>query len=179
MGNMVVRVGLGIEQYNKSMRVGTWVLLFAVLCLINVGPSDQEYPDPLGLFTTLPGMTVSIVQLAFLVLGFVFIAVTRQASRQSIVKICSYGMVVATATAVGASVGKVMQMPDCGVVARVLLALLYVVCGIISFGMAAIAATECDDSVYLPVRCCLQLLVNAATGMCVWQDWRVINDWIA
>jgi len=179
LANMLVQTVLGIQRYNKPMRVGTWVLTFAVICLIDVGPSDQVYADPLGLLMTPAGIAVSVAQLVLLGLGAIGVKMMKNSSPQSSPKIFAYGMVVATATAMGASVGKVMQLPGLPSGAFYSFIGVYLISGIISFGVAAIAATECDASVYLPVRSCLQLLVNAATGMFVWQDWRVLTDWIA
>lgn len=176
--NMIMQIALGIECYTKSMRVGTWILFAAVMALIDLGPKEQEYEDPFALLLTTAGIVASALQLGLLITGFVMIAVFKNADNGSLSKNLGYAVVVALSTSIGASVGKVMQMPM-ALPARVATISLYLVCGLVSFGLAAVAATETDAALNMPLRSCVQLIANAATGIAIWQDWRVLTDWDA
>eukprot|EP00931_Biecheleriopsis_adriatica_P004230 TRINITY_DN105931_c0_g1_i1.p1 TRINITY_DN105931_c0_g1~~TRINITY_DN105931_c0_g1_i1.p1 ORF type:complete len:411 (-),score=67.54 TRINITY_DN105931_c0_g1_i1:37-1248(-) len=176
LGNMAVQVSMGMQHFTKSMTVGTWVLVFAVLCLIDVGPKGQNFDDPLSLLMTPLGAASVLVQLALIVLGSIGVASMKSAPQSSMPKILSFALLVAASTSLGASIGKLMQM-HLEFWPRTICIGGYLGCGVVSFAGAVLAADSCDGSVYLPVRSCIQLLLNAATGLCVWEDWRTIEYW--
>eukprot|EP00933_Yihiella_yeosuensis_P007118 TRINITY_DN112027_c0_g1_i1.p1 TRINITY_DN112027_c0_g1~~TRINITY_DN112027_c0_g1_i1.p1 ORF type:complete len:452 (+),score=65.64 TRINITY_DN112027_c0_g1_i1:143-1357(+) len=178
LANMAVQISLGIEHYTKSMKVGTWVLVFSIMCLVDVGPRDQKFDDPLSLLMTIPGATSMLLQLILMGLGIIGIFWWKNESQSSLPKILAYAFTVATSTTLGASIGKLMQM-QLEFNARLLCIAVYLSLGVVSFAAAAIAASETDGSTYLPVRSCVQLLLNALTGLCVWEDWKTINGWTA
>jgi len=178
LSNMVVQISLGIEHYSKSMRVGTWVLVFAIVSLVDIGPKDQTFSDPLALLLTISGSLAMVGQLVLMILSMIAIASLRAAPPSSMPKIFAFAFLVATSTVVSASVGKLMQM-DLGSDVRILCIAVYITLGAISFVGAAAAASETDGSTYLPVRSCVQLLLNAVTGLGVWEDWRTVTSWTA
>lgn len=44
----IFQAATGMKFYKKSMRVGTFVLVLAITCLIEIGPAEQEHADPLA-----------------------------------------------------------------------------------------------------------------------------------
>lgn len=80
-----------------------------------------------------------------------------------------------------ASIGKVLVKVnrDSQLALFCVLVFVYLLMSLAYFGSSAKAASTVDASLYIPVRCSLQLSLNCITGLVFWEDWRVIDATVA
>jgi hypothetical protein len=175
--NMLVQSALRISHYSKDKIVGTLVLVLAVVCLLNVGPTAQPQLDPLKLILKPPAVSwlgiLSVLMVA--VIGLLPFVV--KSPPDSFGKICTFAVLAASSNVLGSSLGKLMQSAS-GSTLAICLAV-YAVLGIVNFGAAGVASATTDTALYLPLSICLQLSLNCVTGLMLWEDWRVIHSWEA
>jgi len=169
LSSLVFQMGVGIGQYTKDTKIGTYVLVAASLCLIDVGPSDpsetQNVADLLST-TTAECWLACLVSILFASLAYSHQIEERgESAGKAMLLLC---VMVAISTALGASMGKLLSITSgLGFVATVCA---YLSCGAISFIYAAIASFHYDMEVFMPLSEVLQLIVNCLTGILVWGD---------
>mmetsp|Transcript_94728 Transcript_94728/g.282915 ORF Transcript_94728/g.282915 Transcript_94728/m.282915 type:complete len:431 (-) Transcript_94728:146-1438(-) len=167
LSSMCFQIALRLEKYTKDKRVGTMVLSFSAMCLVEVGPTDPDGdPDVLAMLST-PLALGWLLALALALLGALLEYHSGKESGGE-TEMILLSTVVAVSTALGASVGKILSITEGAALA--LSVVCYLACGVMSFLYAASAAFTCDMSVFMPVSECLQLLVNCATGLFIWGD---------
>ena len=169
--NMIVQTILRMKRYTKEMTAGTLVLVCAVVILVDVGPTEQQL-DPMTLLLTPMAMGWNIVCVLLCVGGALGIRTTEPGSHNQLL---SYSLAISSSTVVGASVGKLMQEAE-GSIVWVFVGV-YLVVGVVNLYWGAMAAASTDISLLMPVKSSLTLGLNCATGLLVWQDWRVIEAW--
>jgi multidrug transporter EmrE-like cation transporter len=167
--NMLVQSLLRIKQFTKPVRVGTLVLVGAVICLVDVGPSEQKGQDVLLLLSSIESIIWIVVCVAVLIFGCYKCRALADAPMDSLSKNLAFAAVAALAGVLGASIGKLMlQGPGIGPLFY-LFVFLYVCAGVLNFGAAMLAASRADLGLYMPIFSCLQLWVNCLTGLVIWQ----------
>lgn len=175
--NMAILAFLRIKHYTKEMLVGTLVLVAAVASLVDIGPEFQEYDDPLALLTTPMAITwISICAVLALVM-LVRVKFVKDLPIDSVTKLYTFSLVMASSNVLAASVGKLMQEASGAVLAMFLI--VYFVMGAINFSMTTYAATVTDMTMLVPISACAQLTMNCITGLTVWQDYHVIHFWVS
>jgi len=177
LSNMGLQMALGITDYTKSMRVGTCVVFFAVMCLGDNGPAPQPGRDTLELLSTYEGIGCMLGLLLIVCLGMVGVYALQSKPSESTSKISAYAAVIAGSSALVASGGKVMLTLDGHRLYLWASIVLWVSLGVLNTAALTAAAKYTDAAVLLPVSRCLNLLLNCVAGLCVWQDWRVIDGW--
>jgi hypothetical protein len=106
------------------------------------------------------------------VVGGIAIKSTTPGSMSQLV---AYSLGISSTTVLGASIGKIMQ-EDTGDLVYVFI-VLYFFIGVINLYWSAMASSSTDLAVFMPVKSSLTLALNCITGLFVWQDWRVIDEW--
>jgi len=163
---MIFQSAAGIKPYTKAMRVGTVVLVAASSCLVAVGPTvPKEEQDVAALVENMSSVVWILLLISTLIFGVTYLRKTGLSDSQRLI---AYAYVVADSTALGASVGKMLTVAEN--VALVVCGVSYLLLGASSLLFGAAASAACDMSIFLPVSQCLQLLINAATGLFVWGD---------
>jgi hypothetical protein len=161
----------GIKPYTKAMRVGTVVLVAASSCLVAVGPTvPQEEQNVIALVENVSSILWILLMTVTLLLA---VSTLRKSGLSDSQRLVLYAYVVADSTALGASVGKMLTVAEDFVL--VVCGLSYILLGAASLLFGAAASAACDMSIFLPVSQCLQLLINAATGLFVWGDAKRIQ----
>mmetsp|Transcript_37993 Transcript_37993/g.88770 ORF Transcript_37993/g.88770 Transcript_37993/m.88770 type:complete len:397 (-) Transcript_37993:251-1441(-) len=164
--NMFIQSTNGLAHYNKAMRVGTIALVAAAACLGEVGPTDPAKPVlPSEVLRSRSAITWGAVMFTSLAYGTIA-AQCRALPRAQAMGVLAY--VVACSTAVGTSIGKLLTLSSGFYV--VLWGSLYLCMGVLSLGGGAKASVECDMALFLPMSQCMQLMINALTGLFVWGD---------
>ena len=126
------------------MYVGTAVLVAAIACLVEVGPTEQDRTadETIALLKKTQSLAWTGCMLDFIFLAFTYLKSTTDASNDS------YGLIIALSTiqagggVIGASIGKVMLTQD-GLLLYVFVGL-YIASGLLNFGAAAMAAAKVD-----------------------------------
>ena len=178
LANMVVFGWyLGLESFNKDMRVGTYVVITAVILLPIVGPTVQDGQDVQQLLGTLPSMIWTCINVGSMFVGTaclltIDIAKLNQSHRMLLLLI-----VRATAFTVNLTVSKVFVLN----VSTALLAtsvLLKVISGATITYALVIQSTAVSQAIFAPLNASALIFVNAVTGMLIWQDYLVVSSWV-
>mmetsp|Transcript_45161 Transcript_45161/g.125271 ORF Transcript_45161/g.125271 Transcript_45161/m.125271 type:complete len:457 (+) Transcript_45161:97-1467(+) len=191
LSNMVLQTKLGMKVYSKSMMTGTLVLVGAIICLPDVGPSDvASDADPFTLLSSPTAIVYVAVMFASMANGIVLLGrnegiedatmtpkKTQAGEWDQVVTVFTYAVVAGASTVLGASVGKCLTMVS-GFI-RFGFFLLYLGLGVICLGAAARASAHVDPALYVPVAAGLQLVFNCLAGLCIWEDWRTVQHWVS
>jgi multidrug transporter EmrE-like cation transporter len=169
--NMLAQSMLRIKQFIKPVRVGTLVLVGAVICLVDVGPSEQKGQDVLLLLSSVESIIWIVACVTVLLFACYKCRSLADAPMDSLSKNLAFAAVAALAGVLGASIGKLMmQGPGIGPLFYLFVFLYVTVCsGVLNFGAAMLAASRADLGLYMPIFSCLQLWVNCLTGLVIWQ----------
>lgn len=167
---------MGIDDFNKKMIMGTLVMTTAAVLLPVVGPTVQNNQDieellmkPLSLtwygallfVMAVSGILVMVINLEDLLDGLAVILLLPAQVSSKVVTI---------------TVAKTFVIVDGS--------LLIISCGVWSLGCIFLIytvykqATVVQQSTYVPLMVSSVLVVNALTGIIIWEDWKVINSWI-
>lgn len=178
----VIAMGIVLKMraFDKSQRTGTYVVLFSVLSLIDVGPGVQDNQDALQLLSTpnaigwcifiMSLMLVSAIgTLALLRNGESFLK-TSYATTILVIGTCMSNVSMATSSKTFASL-----KGSAFVVALVL----YLIATVVGVLFSVVSSTACDQGIFTPLSSVALIITNMITGIIVWEDWRVINMWTA
>jgi hypothetical protein len=168
---------LGLESFTKDMRVGTYVVVLAVVLLPTVGPAAQEDQDIMSLVDQWYDLTWG----ALLVVGMgVSTALLLLLDVPKLVEWRRMALLVAARAAafsVNLTVSKVMVL-DVTTAILVSAIILKIVSGAIITYALIVQSTAVTQAKFVPLNASMLIVVNALTGIIVWEDWRVVGSWI-
>lgn len=196
--NLLFQVWAGLGMYNRQTRIGTSVLCGAVVCLIEQGPVEPEHPDMVALLEHHMAKIWLLIVASIMLVSWCVITCEKtgfksDAPAQSefdpnaekahkalkLKGVIHYSFVVATSTALGASVGKSFSLLSGEALIASIVS--YLCLGAVSFYYSAKATFLFELEQFMTVSECIQLSVNAVNGLCIWQDWKSLqehNNWI-
>lgn len=180
LGNMFWQTLLGMKYYTKSMRVGTIVLICAVMELSDIGPQEpakftqEEIRD---LMTHPVAIAWNTIMLLCVVLTMVGVKRTLHRAMESSLKLFLFVALVTFSTVIGASIGKLLGLVKGW--AWYMVAVLYFFDGVICLGGTVLANGHCDVSLFIPAQLSSQLVVNMITGYLVWGDAKYVHQPLA
>lgn len=168
--SLVLQQTLGLAVYDKNARVGTSVLVIAVLLIASLGPTELPGDsDVLELITTLPAAVFigcSLVVMA----GSMAILFLELAHSSNSVKLLLFALVGGTGTVLNASLSKVVQM-HLAMPLRISLLAVYVLVAVICIGSSIYANSSLEDpSLFVPISNGVNLVLNCLAGICIWGD---------
>ena len=178
LANMVVfGYLLGLESFNKDMRVGTYVVVLAVIMLPIVGPTGQDDQRVSDLLHSLPaliwsGLNVGCMFLALFCLLSLDITSLKESFRMMLLLVTR-----ATAFTVNLTVSKLLIM-DVSTTLLVVSIFLKITSGATITYALVVQSTAVSQAKFAPLNASALILVNAATGMIIWQDWLVVSSWV-
>lgn len=177
MANMFWQMTLGLKHFDKSMRIGTLILVCAVSELAQLGPKE---PDDMDVFELLKKPEASLwcaFMIIVSILGMIASYLTISQPLESLPKLCSLTSVVSFTTVIGSSVSKCFSLlSGAGLYAAVAI---YFVDGVLLMGFTVVANAQCDVSLYIPAQLASQLVINMITGYLVWGDAAYIDKPLA
>jgi len=175
--NMFWQAFLGMKYFNKSMRVGTMVLICAVAELSEIGPDEPANLPVLELLSH----QVAMLWIVFLVACTAFCMVgcyrTMNEPIESVPKLLFFTMLTTFSTVIGCSVGKCLAMVKGP--ALVLVIIIYFVDGCLVMMSTVVANARCDVALFIPAQLSSQLVVNMITGYLVWGDAKYVKEPVA
>ena len=174
LSNMVI-FGLLGEKFTKNMRVGTHVIVVAVILLPVVGPSAQDGQDiqkllrhwySISWFTILLiacGITATLLALDITKYNTktrtIILLIARAAS-------ISVNLTVSRAFILGPTE-----------VALVSFIVIKVLSGAIYTYAIVVQSFAVEQAIFVPLNATFIIIVNALTGVIIWEDWRVVKSW--
>jgi hypothetical protein len=168
---------LGLESFNKDMKVGTYVVVIGVVLLPVVGPAAQEDQDIAALLATWysyawSGLLVIAMLVSSAMLIFLKVTMLRESYRIAILLVAR-----ATSFAVNLTVSKLMVL-DVTLIVLVTAITLKVASGGIITHACIVQASAVPQGTFTPLCASALIIVNAITGMIIWEDWRVVGSWL-
>ena len=166
---------LGLEFFTKNMQVGTYVIVCAVILLPVVGPTIQEDQDIGALFKHwYASVWFSMLLLAMSITGtLLMMDITRYSmpARTFILLI-----VRASSISVNLSVSRSFVLGLSEAVFALFL-VIKIVSGAIYTYAIVIQSTAVDQARFVPLNTTTIIVVNALTGIIIWEDWKVMQSW--
>jgi len=179
--NMLFFASLGIEEFTKDVRVGTFIVVTAAFILPVVGPTVQQDQDVMILLEHWTSEAWSIFLLFLMVVSGIFCIQFLATKSQGVGVVRHRHKTIILLTArvssavISTSVSKLLVVTSGYTLAYSLVG--YVFCSIIISTVAILQATEVDQSFFVPATACGIQFVNAITGLIIWQDWKVVQSW--
>jgi len=177
--NMFWQMCLGIKRFNKSMRIGTILLVLAVGELSEIGPMPPDLPAKEQNEETMKLLEPFTAKawIAFLsvaAIGTTIASVmTLKRPRDSLMKLSCLTLSVSLMTVIGASVGKFCFSLK-GIALIMGIAVYFGVGSILMF-FTVLANAHTDVSFYIPAQLSSQLIINMVTGYVVWEDYKYLS----
>eukprot|EP00977_Amphora_coffeiformis_P008289 scaffold1878_cov170-Amphora_coffeaeformis.AAC.2 len=172
---LIFGVIMGTEVWTKTMRVGSYVIVVAVILLPVVGPTTQDNQDIVYLFhkwyavlwftillsaTTVTGTLLACGIDKYPTKHKFFILLTARAAAISVNLTVSRSFVLSPSH----------LMLICFLILKVSSGAVYTYAIIVQ-------AAAVDQARFVPLNTTTIILVNALTGILIWEDWRVIQSW--
>jgi len=178
LSNMFFFGILGIEKFPKGTRIGTYFVATASLLLPYVGPTVQDQ-NVIELITQPSALIWTSLLLAATVLsGYFCLVWVNEKQKTGVVKnkykapILLIARVCASVLSTTAS----KALPGVSGIAFFLSFILFLALAILIFFVAILQATEVDQGSFVPFSSCGNIVLNAITGLIIWQDYLVIQS---
>jgi hypothetical protein len=176
LSNMFI-FGLLIKQeFTKNMRVGTYVIVVAVILLPVVGPNVQEDQD----VGVLMKHWYSITWFIFIILAsfsaglfLVFFDIMKYSQRERTIILL---IARAASITVNLTVSRSFILGPSHFV-FVLFIIIKIITGAIYTYAIVVQSTAVEQARFVPLNATTVILVNALTGVIIWEDWRVVASW--
>jgi hypothetical protein len=158
------------------------VVFVAILSLIDVGPGVQDNRDALELLNTpiAIGWCVFITSL-MLVSAVGTLALLRGGSETRSFAKTNATTILVMGTCMS-NVGMATSSKPFASLhggAFVVALVFYLVATVVGVLFSVVSSTACDQGVFTPLSSVALIITNMLTGIIVWEDWRIINTWIA
>ena len=168
---------LGLEFFSKIMRVGTYVIVVGVVLLPVVGPTIQEDQDINELllqhhFATIWfGVLLVAMTMTGLIVSFLDITKYKMNTRIAILLIARASSISLNLTV---SRGFILE-PTHDLF--IFLLVLKIASGAVYTYAIVVQSTTVDQARFVPLNTTIIILINALTGIIIWQDNKVITSW--
>lgn len=180
LANLVVFwIVLGLEAFSREMQIGTYVIVVSVILLIVNGPQPQDYGDK-----TFGNLIMEPYALAWacILLGAMLCTGTVLLVFDLHKQLAWFNYLVllvsrASAFSLNLSTGKALIL-EINNFWFVLTIVIKVVSGAIYTKAIVVQSTAVEQKVFVPINAATIILTNALTGLIIWEDWRVVQDWI-
>mmetsp|Transcript_13754 Transcript_13754/g.19220 ORF Transcript_13754/g.19220 Transcript_13754/m.19220 type:complete len:380 (+) Transcript_13754:198-1337(+) len=173
---LIFGILLGLECFTKNMRVGTYVIAVATVMLPIVGPGvqqEQQFDElvhhlhtGLWLGLLLTGMMITT---AFLTLG-----ITQYKEK---IRIAILLVARSTSFTLNLTVSRAFILAP-GHSFLLACIIIKVVSGAIYTYAIVVQSTTVEQNTFVPLNATIIILVNALTGVIVWEDWMVVESWL-
>mmetsp|Transcript_20702 Transcript_20702/g.33331 ORF Transcript_20702/g.33331 Transcript_20702/m.33331 type:complete len:501 (+) Transcript_20702:273-1775(+) len=169
-------VGILREPFTKNMRVGTLVIVVSVILLPIVGPTTQDDQNFMLL------MEHWYSQAWFLLLLFasfttgILVAkdVTKYSKTNRMIILLAAR---ASSLCVNLTVSRAFILGPKGRILAILIAI-KLVSGSLYSAAIIVQSVAVDQSRFVPLNATLIMLVNALTGIIIWQEWNCVQSWL-
>jgi hypothetical protein len=174
-------VVLGLENFTKEMQIGTYQIVVAVTLLVRVGPGTQTDQDLVSLMSKPLALVWTMLLLIFMLACTIFITpfidiaklnMRRRFAVLLIVRATAFTLNL-TASRGLIGIGESENSHTWLMTALVI----KIVSGAIYTKAIVVQSTVVDQRNFVPLNAVLTLVINAVTGLIVWEDWRVVQDW--
>jgi len=165
---------LGLEFFDRIMRVGTYVIAIGTILLQVVGPGVQEDQDIKELLIVPSAFAWFLLLLVGMTISTIFVA--RSVSEKYGENKQTIILLVARSTAytLNLTVSRAFLLNPTYFI-LVTFVVIKVVSGMVYTYAIVVQSTTVTQSKFVPLNATTIILVNAITGVIIWQDWRVVS----
>jgi hypothetical protein len=177
--NMVIFGYLQMEEFGKDVQVGTFIVVLGAVFLPIVGPTLQQDQEIMELLSA----PWSLAWTSFLFAGVVLSGIscltcvnTKKWEAESIPVYVTLTVARVFSSVLSASLSKTFVL----VSGFQLIAVIggFLICSMILMLSIVLQATKTEQKLFVPIISCGTQLVNAATGLVLWEDWKVVQSWV-
>ena len=176
--NILIFGYLQMEEFGKDVQVGTFIVVLGSVMLPVVGPTVQQNQD----ITELLMHPQSLVWTSFLFSGVLISGIAcfgcvhtkRWEAESRLVYVC-LAVARVFSSVLSASLSKALALVTGLQLAVVICG--FLICGFVLGTSVVLQATKTEQRLFVPLISCLTQLVNAVTGLILWEDWRVVQSW--
>lgn len=177
LANMIVYgFFLGLEAFSKDMKIGTYVTVVAASLLPVVGPTAQSGQDVLDLLNRIYSLAWSGVLVGGMILSLVFLPCLGKFKKE----LPRYAVLLvarSTAFTVNLTVSKLMVANPTFLYLIISIVLKVLSGGVMTYAII-VQSTAVQQSKFVPINASSIMIVNALTGIIIWEDWRVVQSWL-
>eukprot|EP00584_Thalassiosira_punctigera_P000028 CAMPEP_0172532620 /NCGR_PEP_ID=MMETSP1067-20121228/5605_1 /TAXON_ID=265564 ORGANISM="Thalassiosira punctigera, Strain Tpunct2005C2" /NCGR_SAMPLE_ID=MMETSP1067 /ASSEMBLY_ACC=CAM_ASM_000444 /LENGTH=261 /DNA_ID=CAMNT_0013317159 /DNA_START=203 /DNA_END=985 /DNA_ORIENTATION=- len=161
---------LGLEFFDRIMRVGTYVIAIGTILLQVVGPGVQEDQDIKELLIVPSAFAWFLLLLVGMTISTIFVA--RSVSEKYGENKQTIILLVARSTAytLNLTVSRAFLLNPTYFI-LVTFVVIKVVSGMVYTYAIVVQSTTVTQSKFVPLNATTIILVNAITGVIIWQDW--------
>jgi hypothetical protein len=163
------------EEFTKNMKVGTYVIVVAVILLPVVGPNIQENQDVGRLFRHWYSSLWFIMLLAASGITGVLLAVDiskYSMNKRTVILLIARGASLSVNLTVSRSFILGLNHP-----VLVLFIVIKLLSGIVYTYAVIVQSRVVEQATFVPLNAITVVIANAVTGIIIWEDWRVIQSW--
>ena len=177
VANLVIFwIVLGLENFTKEMRIGTYVIVIAVTLLLRVGPGTQDNQDFATLIMKPYSLVWSGILMAIMCYTAFFVLFVDMMKYGTWTRIIILLASRASAFALNLSAGRALIL-KAGSTWIILTTVIKILSGGIYTKAIVVQSTAVDQNVFVPLNAAAIIITNAITGVIIWEDWRVVRDW--
>ena len=174
LSNMLI-FGLLGEHFTKNMRVGTHVIVVAVILLPVVGPDIQEGQDISILFHRWYSIAWFILLLvASATSGLLLLWDISKFESKARVAILLVARASSISVNLTVSRAFILGLNDAVLVTFIVIKL--VSGAIYTYGIV-VQSFNVEQATFVPLNASTIIIVNALTGIIIWEDWKVVTSW--
>jgi len=177
---------LRMRAFDKAQRTGTYVVFFAILSLVDVGPGVQDGQDALDLLSTPLASFWSLLVTVLMILSAVGTVQllrdgTTASSPSSSWSKANATLILATGCTmsnVGMATASKTFATLQGLAFDAAL-LYYLMATFLGVLFSVVSATACDQGIFTPLASVALIITNMMTGLLIWEDGKVLNTPLA
>lgn len=162
------------------MQVGTYVIVVSTILLPIVGPGIQEGQNAQYLLSKGYAIVWSLILLGGMlgssIYVFSLLPCTKISNCKMYMKFIVLLVARSTCFTLNLTASRVFILQP-GIALIVLSIIIKIVSGAIYTWAIVVQSTEVVQSKFVPLNATCLMLLNAITGIIIWQDWRVIESW--
>ena len=168
---------LGLEFFTKTMRVGTYVIVVAVILLPVVGPTIQEHQNIMELFShwyacAWFGALLAAMSMTAILLCTSDITTRYSKPTRTIILLVAR----ATSITVNLTVSRAFIMGPSHWLFLAFICLKLISGGIYTYAIV-VQSTAVEQATFVPLNTTTIIVINALTGIIIWQDYKVVTSW--
>lgn len=174
LSNMLI-FGLLGEHFTKNMRVGTHVIVVAVILLPVVGPDIQEGQDISILFHRWYSIAWFILLLLASATSGILLLLDIS-KFETKVRVVILLVARASSISVNLTVSRAFILGLNDAVLLTFIVIKLVSGAIYTYGIV-VQSFNVEQATFVPLNASTIIIVNALTGIIIWEDWKVVTSW--
>lgn len=187
----VVAMGIVLQMraFDKAQRTGTYVVFFSILSLIDVGPGIQDGQKALSLLSSTDSILWSLLVTALMVFAgvgtVVLVRSGSDATSANSMFMSWFNLNATLILALGTTMSNVAMATSSKAFASLhgfafaVAVLYYLMATFLGVLFSIVSSTACDQGIFTPLSSVALIVTNMVTGIIIWEDWKVIDTWIA